>query len=335
MKSVLVTGATGGLGRNAVTSLLQQGVEVRATGRNQKILAELKAQGATVCHADLVSSTSRELESLVQGCDTVWHCAAVAAPWGAYSDFFQTNVVASGRLYFAAMRAECKNFIAISSPSIYFDYTARTNIHETFRPKKFVNHYAQTKFRAELALNAMAERYSPSESPRLVHLRPRAIFGPYDQVLFPRLMALVADRKGLLPLPNGGEAVLDLTYVENVLHAMTLASTAPVPSGSVFNITNGEPVVLRETLAELFGALGTDVRFKSIPYRALDVAARAAETISLVTRKEPSITRYGIGALAFDMTLDITRARQQLGYAPKVRMADAIALTADWIKRHG
>lgn len=332
MKKLLITGATGGLGRNAVSWALDRGIEVCATGRNAAVLDMLRAQGAFCRPADLSLLSDAELDSLVAGCDTVWHCAGLASPWGAYADFFRANVLASENLYRAAMRQQCQRFVFISSPSIYFDYTSRCGIPESFRPARYVNHYANTKAQAEERLTALADT---SGAPQLVHLRPRALFGPYDQVLLPRLLALTSARNGYLPLPNGGNTLLDMTYIENVVHAMALASEAPVSSGSVFNVTNGEPVVLRDVLGALFKALGSEVKLGAMPYPLMAAAAYAAEAVSAITRREPTLTRYGVGALAFDMTLDISCAREQLGYAPVVSMEKAIELTAEWFNRHG
>lgn len=332
MRRVLVTGATGGLGYNAALYAHEQDLFVRATGRNARALSRLEEQGIETCRLDLEQASEGALAQLVSGCDTIWHCAALATPWGKKEDFHRINVLASEALYRAATQERCKTFVFISTPSIYFDYCPRRGIQEAFRPAKFVNDYARTKAQAELMLNTLSSR---AGAPRLVHLRPRAIFGPHDQVLFPRLMKLIESRKGVLPLPDGGSARLDMTYVDNVVHAMDLASRVQTPSGRAYNISNGEPVVLREMLEMLFARMGRPLRIQSMPYPALDLAARMSEAAACITGKEPSLTRYGIGALALEMTLDISRARQELGYAPIVSMQEAVQRTASWILAHG
>lgn len=334
MKSIFITGATGGLGLNAALWALRKGLPVHATGRKHSVLQFLQSQGAKVWRLDLANASEQEIQSAMRGCDTVWHCAALASPWGPFSDFYKTNVQPTARVYQAACTLAVARFVNISSPSIYFDYTARRDIPESFVASRYVNAYAETKAIAEQTLNNIA--LQSLTAPCLVHLRPRAIFGPYDQVLFPRLMQLVAQRNGVLPLPRGGSAVLDLTYVENVVHAMALASTTPVVSTSAYNVTNGEPVVLRDTLQELFlRQLGKPLTIKSMPYFLMDAAARASELIGLLKDKEPAITRYGIGVLAFDMTLDITKIKAELGYEPLVPMNRALQRTASWIAKNG
>jgi nucleoside-diphosphate-sugar epimerase len=84
----------------------------------------------------------------------------------------------------------------------------------------------------------------------------------------------------------------------------------------------------------LCGALGRRHSIADVPYPLMACAAHVAERLAAVRRKEPSLTTYGIGALAFDMTLDIGRARAELGYAPPVGVAAGFQRTAAWLRRH-
>jgi nucleoside-diphosphate-sugar epimerase len=170
-----------------------------------------------------------------------------------------------------------------------------------------------------------------------VILRPRAIFGPHDQVLMPRLARVMAARGGRLPLPRGGTARIDVTYVDNVVHAMWLAtSTASLASGSVFNVSNQEPARLKDILQSLFvDALGQPLRIVALPYALMAALARGMELAARLTGREPALTAYSVGALGFDLTLDSTLARQQLGYRPVVSLAEGIRRTAQWMRDHG
>ena len=337
MKRVLVTGATGGLGRNAMEALLSRGIEVRATGRNPAAGEALSAMGAEFVPLDLAAtgdSASAGLAALVRHVDAVWHCAALSSPWGKAADFTAANVTATRQLLQAAGHAGVSRFVHISTPALYFNYRAQLGIQESFRPAAYVNDYARTKAEAEACVQDAVPAF------RHMHcsiLRPRAIFGPYDQVLLPRIARVLRQRDGRLPLPHGGRVTLDLTYAGNVVQAMWLATTAEaVPSGSVFNITNQEPVLLRDVLAALFAQrLQRPFRIASVPYPMMAAAARGMEALARITQKEPVLTAYGVGALAFDMTLDNSRARQLLGYAPAVNLSDALDRTATWMGTHG
>jgi len=325
---ILVTGATGGLGRNAVDFLLAAGHEVLATGRNAAIGVELAAQGAQFVPFDL---TSDEPIALVQQVDAVWHCAALSSPWGAPQDFYKANVVATRTLARVAGRAGVSRFVHVSTPSLYFDYQHHRGVSETYQPRKYVNTYAKTKAMAETSARIVSYDHPDM---KVAILRPRGIFGRYDQALVPRIERVLSERGGRVPLPNGGRALVDLTYAENVVHAMWLATIGQgFESGTAFNITNHEPTTVADVLEGLFARqLGRPFSVRNVPYFVLDTAARALEGVAWVTGKEPLLTRYSVGALAFDMTLDTTRAQTLLGYQPVVRMAEGISRTATWMR---
>lgn len=331
--TTLVTGATSGLGRNAAAFLAARRQAVRGTGRSRQAGEALRAEGVDFVPADLATAGVREFERLLDGVDTVWHCAALSSPWGRYKDFYAANVVATTRLAQAAARSGVRRFVHISTPSLYFDYRHRNGIQETFRPARWVNHYASTKAQAEASIRLVAAQHGGTT---FVLLRPRGIFGPHDRVLFPRILRILRERQDRLPLPRGGDARLDLTYVDNVVHAMQLATTAEnLPTGEAFNITNGEPAVLRDMLAAMLTSLQIPFRIVGLPYAVLDAAARVMEAGAALSGKEPAFTRYSIGALNYDMTLDIEKARRVLGYRPIVSLADGIDSTIQWIRSHG
>jgi nucleoside-diphosphate-sugar epimerase len=331
--TVLVTGATSGLGRNAVAYLHAHGIPIRATGRRIDAGAALEAEGVAFERCDLATASPDALQRLLDGVDTVWHCAALSSPWGRARDFLAINVDATRRLAQAAANNGLRRFVHISTPSIYFDYRDHKNIPETFRPHRFANHYARTKAQAEDEIRAIAARHPDTT---YVMLRPRGIFGPNDAVLLPRIIKLLRERGGRLPLPRAGAALLDLTYAENVVHAMHLATIRDnVPSGEAFNITNGEPVTLKSVLDAILPAIGIPFRIVAPPYSLLDLAARGLQAWACLSGREPLFTRYSIGVLQYDMTLDIHKAKRMLGYEPVVPLAQAIENTQRWIRMHG
>ena len=331
--TTLVTGATGGLGRNAVDALLTQGAGVRATGRDAAQCEAFIARGADYVPADLARLTPTTLDALLNGVDTVWHCAALSSPWGAYDDFYAANVRATAALAEGAVKRGVRRFVHISTPSIYFDYQHHADLPESYRPARFANHYAATKMLAEAAIQ---QQVSTQNRTHFVILRPRGLFGPHDRVVLPRILHLLKLRGGVLPLPRGGAARMDLTYLENVVHAMQCATTADAPSGAAYNITNHAPATLRDLLDQLLGQqLGLRYRIRAVPYPAMALAARAMESAGAITRREPLLTRYSAAALHYDMTLANDLARIELGYVPPIDMAEGIRRTAHWLREQG
>lgn len=309
MKAI-VTGATGGLGRNLVADLTAKGWQVVAFGRNQQIGLQLGTEFHAFDLADAIQTKQH-----FQQADVVFHCAALSSPWGRYQDFYRANVQATKNVLGAMERLGIPRLVHISTPSVYFDFKDQLNVPEHFLPPHFVNHYAQTKYQAEQQVVA-----SPVHS---VILRPRAIFGEYDTVLVPRLEQVAA--RGSLPLVRGGTALVDVCYVGNVVQAMYLAATQNVPSGSIFNITNQESLPIKRLFELVLQTVGLTVPLRPISLSKLMMQARVLEGLAhLGLFAEPLLTRYGAGVISYSQTLDNTRAQDILGYRPQYSIAEGL-----------
>ncbi|WP_152020173.1 NAD-dependent epimerase/dehydratase family protein [Aliarcobacter butzleri] len=301
MKAI-ITGATGGLGRNLLEFLVLQNWQVVAFGRDEKIG---KSLGVEFYAFDL--SDFEQTKKYFQKADIVFHCAALSSPWGKYEEFYKANVIATKNVLKAMELFNIKKIVHVSTPSIYFDFQDRFEIKEEFIPTKFVNDYAKTKYEAEqLVLNS---------SVFSVIIRPRAIFGEYDNVLVPRLEKVAL--KGFLPIIKNKKTIVDVTYVGNVVNALYLASIKDIPSKSIFNITNDEPMDIQEVFSLLMETIKIKTKFKYISYFVLFYLATILEIISkLGFIKEPFLTKYGVGVISKSQTLDISKAKKILGYKP-------------------
>jgi nucleoside-diphosphate-sugar epimerase len=212
---------------------------------------------------------------------------------------------------------------------MYFRLCDQLDTPEVFEPpRRWINAYAETKWLAEQCVMEAVSAGLPA-----VILRPRAVFGEGDRAIFPRLLGLA--QRGWFPRIGDGKALIDVTYVANVVAAVQLSMENAAPGdGRAFNITNGEPMQVRELLHHLFSALNLKVKMIPLPRRVALVLGGAAEVIANVLpgHPEPRLSRYGVGVLGFSQTLDISAARQQLGYAPTVGIIEGIARFAQWWK---
>lgn len=320
---VLVTGASGFIGSHAAMNLAARGYEVVATGRNHERLRRLVRPGCRIVPADLSNS---DLSAMIEGCHAIVHSAARASPWGPRSLFWNDNVVVTQRLVDAARRSgSVRRFVLVSTPSIYFQTRDQLQRTEEFTPpERWPTYYAETKWIAELCVRA-----APELGP--VILRPRAVFGPRDAAIVPRLVAVA--KTGLFPLPDSGRAWADVTYVDNAVGAIAAAIEGGCEiEGRAFNITNGQPIQVRDLAERLFGALKIETRFVSIPRTAALVLASLSEQLAKLRpgRPEPRLTRYGVGLLGYSQTLSIAAARQVLGYEPRVSIDEGIERYARW-----
>jgi nucleoside-diphosphate-sugar epimerase len=285
---ILVTGATGCLGRNLVLRLAADARHhVAAVGRNAAVGAALQGGNVQFVAADITDKET--MTRLIRGKDAVVHCAALTAPWGAYDRFYRSNVIGTANVVSASLEAGVSRFVHVSTPSIYHDGHAREMIREADAlPGKAANHYVRTKREAEAIVEAAHRQGLPA-----VTIRPRAIFGPHDTAILPRLIRVA--RRGWFPLLARGAARIDVTCVSNVVDALMLCLNADTAVlGKKYNITNGEPMTVRELMAKVFDALGLSVKFIRIPFQAAYALAAAMECLNRLppfSRREPALTR--------------------------------------------
>jgi len=314
----LVTGGTGFLGKRLAVKLKELDCEVSVLGRNQLIGKELERENIRFLPVDL-----RNREGIIAACqgqDYLFHCGALSSPWGKYRDFYETNVLGTRNIIEGCQIHRVKRLIYVSTPSIYFEFGDRFNIPENSPLPKPVNSYAKSKVLAEAEINRAYENGLP-----VITIRPRGIFGPGDTAILPRLIR--ASGKTGIPLINEGKASIDITYVDNVVDALLLCKNAPDSLlGRVFNITNGEPIVIANLLKKLSQKLNYPFKLKPISYNKAYWAASAMELIAntVLFGKEPILTRYTVGLLAFSQTLDITAATQELGYHPPISLDEGL-----------
>ncbi|MBT2387340.1 NAD(P)-dependent oxidoreductase [Streptomyces sp. ISL-11] len=298
---VAVTGAGGFCGSHIAASAAAAGMDVICVGRRP---------GPTGRHVPW--DAARHLPDLA-GADVVIHCAAAVgdpAPGSrAEARMRAVNVDGTTRLLEAARG---RPVVWVSSASVYDPHTDRGRIREDHPVARQLNAYGRTKAAGErLALAAGA-----------VVLRPRAVYGPGDPHLLPRLRDRV--RAGTLLLP-GPDVRLSLTAVENLTDAC-LAAGGWTPGA--YNIADAVPYGRDDAVRRVLGAHGVRVRVRHLPLGPATAAARAMETLSrLPTAPEPTLTRYALDQLAHPVVLDVTRAREQ-GWEPRRTLDDYVRAVA-------
>jgi len=316
MTRVLVTGATGFLGGAIARELARQGVAVRGIGRNLRVGADLESCGVSFQSCDLARERGR-LRELVKECDAVVHAAALSAPWGPRAKFVAANVDVTRHVLEACASAKVGRLVHISSPSVLFALQHQHKLTEsTPWSSRAGNHYIATKREAELRAIAAGA----------VVLRPRALFGPGDTTLLPRIIRVA--RRGVFPLVGAEDPLMDLTWIGDAVEAVGLALAAPdCCRGRTYHISSDDPLPRSEVLGTLLSACGLNVRYRHVPIgQALAVAGALEWTSHVLTlgRWEPPLTRYSAGVLAFTQTLDVTAAREELGYAPQTDVRAAL-----------
>lgn len=320
--NVLVTGGTGFLGKHLAAALLRRDHSVRLMGRNFTPAKILLEQGAMPVAVDL-----RDREAVIAACagvEVVYHVGALSAPWGKRADFYAINVGGTEAVLAGCCAHGVRRLLYVSSPSVVFDGRDQRSAREDVPyPRRFTSIYSLTKKLGEDRANAASA--SSAAGLETVILRPKAIFGPGDQALLPRLIA--AARQQRLPQIGDGRNLVDLTYVENVVHALILASETPAAIGKTYTITNNEHVPLWEVIRLVLERLKLSASLRQIPLSVALAAASLMEMRAALTGQEPLLTRYSATILARTQTYDISAAQRDLSYAPPVSIDEAVERT--------
>ncbi|MFB7378025.1 NAD-dependent epimerase/dehydratase family protein [Kitasatospora purpeofusca] len=286
---IAVTGASGFCGSHVVRAALAAGHEVLCHGRRPGPAGRHVPWDATAGEPDFT------------GADAIVHCAAAVAdlPRGTGAEAAQhaVNVAGTERLLRAAGD---RPLVWVSSASVYDPRADRGSVGEDHPTEAGqLNAYGRTKAAGErLALAAGA-----------VVLRPRAVYGPGDPHLVPRLLERV--RRGRLLLP-GGDVRLSLTAVQNLadacLSAVGAGRTGDRPWTPVaYNIADARPYRRDEAVRAVLAAHGVTARIHHVPAPLARLAARSGRV--------PGLTPYAVDQLSRDVVLDLTRARTQ-GWRP-------------------
>jgi 2-alkyl-3-oxoalkanoate reductase len=304
---VAVTGATGFVGGAIADHLASTGHDVLAVGR--------RARSDSVAHDYVAWDLAGEAQPppVLAACGAVVHAAAHVAPWGPDAPFRQVTVAGTRRL----MRAmdPAAQLVVIGTASVYDPRIPHLLAAEREAPvaaDRYLNAYGRAK--------ADQERLVLAARPDAVVLRPRAIWGPGDTTLLPRIVARV--RAGRLPLPGGGRYPMSTTHISSLTTAVAAALERPGVSGPI-NVADATPTTPAQLLETLFAALGRKVRIVAVPTTMAWAAAGAVEGVWRLTGRadEPPITRYAIAGLARPFTLDLGRLHRELGVHPDVDIA--------------
>lgn len=321
--NILLTGSTGFLGFRTLEKLVElpEINKITATGRNLIDSRKVLHPKVEYVLGDL--SNENFVESLFKEVDIVINTASLSSPWGEESLFIQSNIITQKNIIKYSDKYNVQRVVYISTPSIYYNGKDRLLVKESESlPDEFVNNYSRTKRKAEILLEKSNLKY--------IIIRPRAIIGRGDSVIMPRLIKAHSENK--LMIIGEGKNLVDLTSVENVVESIILSLNAPKKAlNNTYNITDGNPVYLWEVINIVLTGIGKSKIEKKISFNLAYVAASLLEMVSkYFTKKEPSLTRYSVGVLSKNFTLDISKARTLLNYTPKVNTTDTINDFIKW-----
>lgn len=308
VRTALVTGAAGFIGGHLVERLVASGHVVRAVDcltpyydvrQKRETLAVLERLAGCTVHADDLRDA--DLDALLDGVDVVYHQAGqpgVRASWDAFESYVEHNVLVTRRLLDASSRAGLRCFVYASSSSVYGDRTAYPTTESDLPAPQ--SPYGVTKLAAEHLCGV----YGRNAGVPTVSLRYFTVYGPRqrpDMAMHRLLEAAITGEP--FPMFGDGSQVRDFTYVGDVVEANVLAAEASLPPGTVVNVAGGSSVDMRSVVRLVGSIVGRPIALELLPPQPGDVV------------------RTG-GA--------IDRARELLGWAPRVPLEEGLVAQAAW-----
>jgi nucleoside-diphosphate-sugar epimerase len=310
-RKALVTGGSGFVGGRLIPRLIEDGWQVRAIGRSRASRDAVAALGAEPCEADLADPDA--LERAMIGVDTVFHVAAHFKLWGPLRTFRMMNVDGTRNVVSAAERAGVRRIVYVSAAAVVMGHpeshhgaTEDLPLHRMgFAP------YSATKAEAEEILRAANGRRMGLST---IAIRPPFVWGPDMQAL-DHMVDTVKARQ--FQWVAGGGQHLSTCHVDNLCHALILAADKG-KDGAAYFVSDDTDTTLKSFLSRLMATRDVAPKDRSVPF---GIAWMMAGILGAVWRLlglkgEPPITRQMLQLIGKDFTVDISRARAELGYAP-------------------
>jgi nucleoside-diphosphate-sugar epimerase len=318
VQSAFVTGGSGFIGGRLIRRLVRDGWTVKALARSESSAEKVREAGADAVMGDLDDVAA--MTGGARGCEYAFHAAASLGDWGRREDFVRGNVTGTENALRACREAGVRRFVHVGTEAALLvgQPLAGADERAPLRPDSKA-HYSATKAMAERAvLDANGGGFET------VVLRPRLVWGPGDTTIVPALKAAV--EKGRFSWIGGGRHRTSTTHVDNVVEGLVLAATRGEP-GNAYFVTDGDPVVFRDFITELMGTAGVEMPGRSVPVAVAKPLASVAEGVwgALRRTSAPPLTRLAVWLSAMECTIDITKARDELGYQPVKTIEEGLA----------
>jgi nucleoside-diphosphate-sugar epimerase len=322
--TALVTGASGFIGGELTRMLVGRGERVRVLVRPTSDLTSLNHLAVDTRRGEF--SDREAVAGAMAGVNVVYHCAGLAADWGPWREFEAANVTGVRNLLEAAVQAgTVERFLHVSSSDVY-GYP-RTVVNETAPLRDVGYPYNRSKVLSE----RLVDEFHRDTGLPTTTIRPVTVFGPRSQNFTVGLARLLGN--GDLPLLARGRERAGLIYVDDLLDAMVTAADTQEAVGQAYNLRDPSDITWRETLMTLAAGIGAVTRPRNVPAAVALPTAFLLETVYSLFRVKtrPLLTRQVVYAMTRDQGYPIKKARQELGFAPRVGVEQGFQRTIEWL----
>ncbi len=291
---------------------------------------ELGRLGAKVVDGDLLDTGS--LTRATAGCRAIVHAAGIPRP-ASWRKFRAVHVGGTAAVITAGRTAGAGRMVNIASQAVLFDGHDLIGVDESHPyPTRFIDPYSATKAEAERVALAANDPAGLS----VVSLRPAVVWGPGDTTILPIMVKMARSPMGI-PMCGDGSNTEATTYIDNLVDAVIAALDTPAVSGPgrAYLITDGFIISWKELLSRLVEAAGVKPRFMRVPTALAVPGAWMLDSVAGALGLPVPLALFGVKSAMTSRRFVTTRARDELGYVPRVGLEQGLAELRGWIERMG
>jgi nucleoside-diphosphate-sugar epimerase len=322
----LVTGATGFTGGHLARALVARGDTVSALVRSRgEAASALERSGIAIVRGDLRDTAA--LAAATRGVDVVYHIAAIYRQAGLPDATYRAvNATAVRDIVEAAAQGGAKRVVHCSTVGVHGDVEHPPAIEDA--PLKPGDIYQQTKLEGEELAREAGARLGLA----VTIARPSGIYGPGDRRLL-KLFRPIARGRWITLGP--GEIYYHLTFIDELVDGLHLCGTHPAAANRTYILAGGEVTTLNALVALIAEGAGVPVPKRHLPVWPFWTAGAICEAICAPFGIEPPLYRRRVDFFTKSRAFDITRARTEIGFAPRVGLREGIRRTLDWYRHEG
>lgn len=331
---IVITGATGFIGSHLCQALVKEGHQVLALVSTKEKKGKVESWGTEGVIGDLKSTAF--LGKIISGTNVVYHLAAVRDRWGATKDqYHEVNVLGTKNLLEAAKKDRVKHFIFCSSVTVLgYPKDIPTSESASPDPKTL---YGQSKYKAE----ELVKDYQKKGLQTTV-IRPSVVYGPGDTSgMMLKLCRLVKEKK--FKIVGNGQNRLQLIYIDDLILGLLLVKESRKAIGEIYILTYKDPISVNELVKVVADTLWVNISLQHIPLRFAKMTGILMENFYGFGRatkiphfnKEPLVTKSKVDLMTKNQVYDISKAKKELGFNPKVGYKEGIKKTIKWYKENG